>query len=160
MAAGQDRPLGKMKHFIYFALQSTFNMFRFNPAYFVLAILLVVTDFLLINRLHDAIIHPYGGDLIWGVFLYCVVRSFVNRPVVPTALAVLVFCYAEEILQYFNLADRLGFTKPSLMRTLIGTSFSWVDMLCYTLGIGVVILLESVVRKKQTHLDRATTKSL
>jgi Protein of unknown function (DUF2809) len=135
-------------------------MLRFDPVYFFLAILLVATDFLIVDRLHDAVIRPYGGDLLWGIFLYCVVRSFVNRPVVPTALAVLLFCYAEEILQYFHLADRLGFTKPSLMRTLIGTSFSWVDMLCYTLGIGVLILLESVVQKKQMRLDRATTKSL
>ncbi len=57
-------------------------------------------------------------------------------------LGVLVFCCAEEVLQYFDLADRLGFTKPSLMRTLIGTSFSWLDILCYTLGIGLVLILE------------------
>jgi hypothetical protein len=117
-------------------------MLRFKPTYFVLAILLVVTDFLLINRLHDAVIRPYGGDLIWGIFLYCVVRSFVNGPVKQMAICVLLFCYAEEILQYFHLADLLGCTKPSLMRTLIGTSFSWLDLLCYTLGIGVVLILE------------------
>ena len=117
-------------------------MLRFNPAYFILAILLVVADFLLINHMHDAIIRPYGGDFIWGIFLYCLARSFVDGPVTQIAVGVLVFCYGEEVLQYFHLADRLGFTRPSLMRTLIGTSFSWVDMLCYTLGIGVVLILE------------------
>ena len=134
--------------------------FRFNPAYFVSAMLFVVTDFLLINRMHDAIIRPYGGDLIWGVFLYCLVRSFVSGPAKQMAIGVLLFCYAEEVLQYFHLADRLGFIRPSLMRTLIGTSFSWVDMLCYTLGIGVVLILESRLEKRRMRLARATTKTL
>jgi hypothetical protein len=135
-------------------------MLRFQPAYFISAILLVVTDFLLINRLHDAIIRHDGGDLIWGIFLYCVVRSFVNGPVKQMAICVLLFCYVEEILQYFHLADRLGFTKPSLMRTLIGTTFSWLDMLCYTLGIGVVLILETRLEKRRMRSARATTQSL
>ena len=134
-------------------------MLRFNPVYFFLAMMLVATDFLIVNRLHDAVIRPYGGDLLWGIFLYCVVRSFLNGPVKPIAAGVLVFCYVEEILQYFHLADRLGFRKPSLMRTLIGTSFTWADMLCYTLGIGIVLLVERAVQKKQTRLAQATTQT-
>ncbi len=135
-------------------------MIRFSLGYFFLAALLVATDFLIVDQLHDAVVRPYGGDFLWGIFLYCLVRCVVNRPVIPTAFAVLVFCCAEELLQYFHLADRLGFTKPSLMRTLIGTSFSWADMLCYTLGIGVVIVLESILQKKRVRLAQATTESL
>jgi hypothetical protein len=134
-------------------------MFRFGPGYFILAILLVVTDFLLVNQMHDAIIRPYGGDFIWGIFLYCVVRSFVEGPVKQIAMGVLVFCCAEEVLQRFHLADLLGFRKPSLMRTLIGTSFSWADILCYTLGIGVVLILETGLEKRKMRLARATAKS-
>jgi hypothetical protein len=130
-------------------------MLRFNPVYFFLALALVGIDILIVAFLHDAVIRPYGGDLLWSIFLYCLVRCFVNRPVMPIAIIVLLFCYTEEILQYFHLADRLGFTKPSLMRTLIGTSFTWVDILCYTLGIGMVLILE-----RRMRLARATTKSL
>lgn len=118
-------------------------MLRFNPVYFFLALLLVGIDIFIVDFLHDAVIRPYGGDLLWSIFLYCLVRCFVNRPVMSIAINVLLFCYAEEVLQYFHLADRLGFTKPSLMRTLIGTSFTWVDILCYTLGIGIVLILEN-----------------
>jgi hypothetical protein len=132
-------------------------MFRFNPIYFFLAVLLVGTDFFFVDHLHDVVIRPYGGDFLWGIFLYCLVRSFVNLPVMPVATGVLVFCCAEETGQYFHLADRLGFTKPSLMRTLIGTSFTWVDILCYTLGIGLVLILERWVQKRRMRLARATT---
>jgi hypothetical protein len=135
-------------------------MFRFKPVYFFIAVLLVATDFLIVDRLHDAVIRPYGGDFLWGIFLYCLVRGFVHGPVKPMATGVLVFCCVEEVLQYFHLADRLGFTKPSLMRTLIGTSFSWVDMFCYVLGIGTVLFLESRVKKRRLRLVRATTQPL
>ena len=134
-------------------------MFRFHPVYFFLAVLLVGADIFIVDQLHDAVIRPYGGDFLWGIFLYCLVRSFVNRPVMPMAIGVLVFCCAEETGQYFHLADRLGFTKPSLMRTLIGTSFTWVDILCYTLGIGMVLILEGRLKKRRMLLTRATTGS-
>lgn len=117
-------------------------MFRVNFFYFLLAALLVGLDLLVINHLHDAVIRPYGGDFIWGIFLYCLVRSFFNVKVGPTVLGVFVFCCFEEVLQYFHFADWLGFTRPSLVRTLIGTTFSWLEILIYGLGLGLVFLLE------------------
>jgi hypothetical protein len=92
--------------------------------------------------MHDAIIRPYGGDLLCVILLYCFARSFGDWPVLPLSLGILVFAYLEETGQYFHLADKLGFTRPSLMRTLIGTYFTWVDILSYTLGIGLVLAAE------------------
>ena len=117
-------------------------MLRFHLSYFLVALALVGLDLLVINHVHDAVIRPYGGDFIWGIFLFCLVRSFLKLPVGPLVLGVFVFCCFEEVLQYFHFADWLGFTQPSLMRTLIGTTFSWVEILIYGLGLGVVFVLE------------------
>jgi hypothetical protein len=129
---------------MYFVFQSAFYMFRFSLVYFLSAILLVALDLLIVNHLHDAVIRPYGGDFLWGIFLYCLVKSFSNLRVGPAVLGVFVFCCFEEVLQYFHFADWLGFTKPSLMRTLIGTTFSLADILTYGLGLGVVFVLEKI----------------
>lgn len=124
-------------------------MFRFNRIYFLLTVALTGVETFIGVRMHDPIIRPYGGDVLIVVLLYCFIRSWWDLPVVPLALGVLVFAYCEEIGQYFHLADRLGFKTPSLFRTLIGTWFSWVDMACYTIGIGMVLATENMFRQRR-----------
>lgn len=115
---------------------------RFSPRYFVLTLLLTGVEIFIGLRMHDAVIRPYGGDLLVVILIYCFIRSFWRLPVV--ALGVLIFSYMEEMGQFFHLADRLGFSRPGLMRTLIGTYFTWTDILSYTLGIGAVLLGEAL----------------
>jgi len=57
-------------------------------------------------------------------------------------LAVLLFAYLIETLQYFKLADLLGLKPHSIPRIMLGDYFTWTDILSYTLGIATVIVLE------------------
>ncbi|MGN6353135.1 MAG: DUF2809 domain-containing protein [Parafilimonas sp.] len=59
-----------------------------------------------------------------------------------TAIDVLLFSYFMEVLQYFNIVKMLGLQNFNLARVMIGTSFEWTDLVTYTLGIGLVILLD------------------
>lgn len=58
------------------------------------------------------------------------------------AVAVLLFSYAVEVLQYCRILDRLGLSGNELAKTVIGHGFEWWDLLAYTLGIMTVLLLE------------------
>ena len=122
-------------------------MFRFSRPYFLLSLLLLLIEIFIGAKMHDTIIRPFGGDFLVVIWLYCLVRSFWQWPVLPTALLVLLFSYIIETLQYFGYADRLGFKGPSVMRVILGYHFSWTDMFCYTLGIVTVISLEGLVWK-------------
>jgi hypothetical protein len=125
-------------------------MLSFHRSYFLLSLLLFAAEIFIGARMHDAIIRPYGGDFLVVILLYCLVRSCTNFPIVPAALSVLVFSYIVETLQYFHFADALGFTRPSLMRILLGTYFTWTDILSYTLGIALVLALEFLFKKPST----------
>lgn len=125
-------------------------MFRFHVWYFLLSILLLGVEIFIGACMHDPIIRPYGGDFLVVILLYCLVRSFCDLPVLITAVSVLLFSYLVEISQYFGLADRLGFKGPSLIRTLLGSYFSWTDILAYTLGILAVIGVERSIRKNES----------
>jgi len=61
----------------------------------------------------------------------------------------LLFSYTIEILQYFNLVQKLGLEHNKLARIVIGSSFGWEDFLAYTIGILIVIFVEIIVAKKQ-----------
>ncbi|GAB3933047.1 DUF2809 domain-containing protein [Larkinella terrae] len=117
-------------------------MLTFRPPYFILTILFFITEVLIALFLHDKIIRPYVGDFLVVILIYCFLRSFLNTAVLPTALFVLAFSYTLEVLQYFNVVERLGLGKYKLARIVIGTSFEWIDLLAYTLGVLFILYLE------------------
>lgn len=115
---------------------------KFNRNYFGLALLLLGVEILIAKFVHDTIIRPYIGDLLVVVLIYCLVKSFVEASVYRVALGVLIFSFLVEMLQYFKIVNLLGLQDNRLAKIIIGTSFSWVDMLAYTLGILLVVLVE------------------
>ena len=115
----------------------------FNWHYFTIALLLFGIEVIIAMFVHDQIIRPYFGDFLVVILIYCFVKSFLNLPYLNTAIAVLIFSFALEILQYFDLVTRLGLGHSKFARTVIGTSFEWIDLMAYTLGIALVIYLEN-----------------
>lgn len=124
-------------------------MFTFNRTYFIFAILLFITEVLIAVFIKDAFIRPYGGDFLVVILIYCTVKSFINIGVTPAAIGVLLFAYLIETLQYFHIVDLLGLQGSKVARIVIGTGFSWMDMLMYTLGILMVWLVETKVFNKK-----------
>jgi hypothetical protein len=119
-------------------------MITFHKPYFLLALLLLITEIFIGVYLHDAFIRPYGGDFLVVILLYCIVKSFTNFPLIPVAFGVLIFAYAVEISQYFHLIRLLGLEHSGTAKLLLGTSFSFTDLFCYTLGILTVVFIENV----------------
>ena len=122
------------------------NVFRLNGRYFLISILLLGLEIYIGARMHDSIIRPYGGDFLVVILLYCLIRSFWDLPILITAISVLLFSYLVETSQYFRLADHLGIKTDSLARVLLGSYFSWTDIISYTLGILSVLVLERSIR--------------
>jgi len=118
--------------------------FLFSKTYFISFLLLLVTEILIALYLNDEIIRPYIGDLLVVILIYCFVKSFFATPVVPTAIAVLLFAYAIEMLQYFQIVKLLGLQHSTFARVVIGTSFEWIDMLAYTAGALLIVFVEKV----------------
>ena len=121
----------------------------FNRNYFSLAIFIFIIEVLLALFVNDRFIRPYGGDVLVVILIYCFVKSFFDFPIAPVALGVLLFAFVLEILQYIKIVEKLGLEKSAIARTVIGTSFAWMDILSYIVGIGIVVFVEKVVFKKE-----------
>lgn len=117
----------------------------FHETYLALTIVLFITEVFIALFVHDSIIRPYGGDFLVVILLYCLVKSFLNRPVQQVALGVLLFAYLIEGLQYIHIVRILGLEQYPLARIIIGTSFAWTDIAAYTLGILFVITVERFI---------------
>ena len=127
------------------------DMIKFDVKYFALTISLFIIELLIALYVHDNFVRPYFGDVLVVILIYCFIKSFLKLKVLQTALFVLLFAFTIESLQYLNIVEKLGLQNSKIARTVIGTSFSWVDILTYIIGIFVVILLEYFFRKEKLY---------
>jgi len=124
-------------------------MLTFNKNYFGLAILIFVAEVLIAMFVHDNFVRPYMGDVLVVILIYCFLKSFLKLPVLVSAIAVLIFSFTIEFLQYLNIVEKLGLEKFKIARIVIGTSFAWADLLAYAAGIVVVLIAEKYLLKKE-----------
>ncbi len=128
------------------------SLLKFNRKYFIIAVSIFIIEVVIALFIHDKIIRPYAGDFLVVILIYCSVKSFLNLPAFPTALAELLFSYAVEISQYFHVVNKLRLQNSKLARTIIGTSFEWTDLATYTAGITVLIFIEKYCRENKCEL--------
>lgn len=101
----------------------------------LIAVLVFITEILIATTFaHTGFIRPFLGDYLVVILLYHLVKSARDIPPLKMAFSVFVFACLVETAQYFRLADVLGFPRGSVMSIIIGTSFSWADILMYFLG--------------------------
>ncbi|WP_294824427.1 DUF2809 domain-containing protein [uncultured Flavobacterium sp.] len=127
-------------------------MLTFRLEYFIFTLLLFITEVLIALYAHDEIIRPYIGDMLVVVLIYCFVRSFFRWQALPVAIGVLIFSFAVETLQYFRIVEVLGLQDSAFFRIIIGTTFVWMDLAMYALGIALVIFIERLKPKKHYPL--------
>jgi hypothetical protein len=55
----------------------------------------------------------------------------------------LAFAYLVEFLQYLDLIQKLGLQHSKIANLVLGNLFEWIDLLAYTMGIAIVLLIEN-----------------
>ena len=121
-------------------------MLTFNFRYFLFALVFFLVEVFIALYVHDTFIRPYVGDYLVVLLIYCAVRTFIKISTIKLAISVLLFSYAIEVLQFYNIVGRLGLSDNQLAKTVIGYGFEWIDLLAYTLGVATILIVESTKR--------------
>lgn len=118
---------------------------RKRLVYLSLSIILFLIELFIALFVHDRFIRPYFGDVLVVILVYSAVR--VIFPEKPKLLPIYVFIFAVlvEVSQYLDLAELLG--GGVILSTIIGTSFSWLDILCYFVGTLLIYPIDLLFRK-------------
>ena len=117
-------------------------MVTFNKNYFGLAVLIFIIEVLIALFVQDSFVRPYLGDVLVVILIYCFIKSFLPLPVFPVALVVMAFSFTIEFLQFQNIVEKLHLEQSKIARTVLGKSFSWIDLLTYIIGIAIILLIE------------------
>lgn len=116
--------------------------------YLIAALVIFISEIVIALYVHDDFVRPWVGDVLVVVLLYCFVRGVARLNVTSAAWLVLMFSWLVEALQYLRIVTILGLESNAVARTIIGTTFSWSDIVAYTLGVVLVVGVEIVRGKK------------
>lgn len=123
-------------------------MIRFSKRAFLFFIILLAVEIYIGAYVRDDFIRPYVGDVLVVALIFYFVKAFIRINDYVLATGVLLFAFTVETGQYFDLVTRLGLQDFELARIVIGTSFSWYDMLAYVVGIVLTLLVERFYAEK------------
>ncbi|TXR51893.1 DUF2809 domain-containing protein [Reinekea thalattae] len=116
-------------------------MFHFNARAFVISVLLFAALVVIAVYVTDDIVRPFLGDVLVVVWLYFVMRSVLNYSKNIIISGVLIFAYAVEFAQYFQLLSWLGLDHIYWLRIVLGATFDIKDLLAYSVGAVMLFLL-------------------
>jgi hypothetical protein len=86
------------------------------------------------------------------ILIWCVVRIVIPDRCVWLSGAVFLFAVLVEVSQIFPLCDVLGI-ENRLIRTLMGTSFAWGDIVAYLAGCSVTLAVDLILRGRRRVRD-------
>jgi len=124
------------------SLSSFPSYMHFNRKYLLGAVLIFFVEVIIALYVRDDIIRPYGGDFLVVILIYCFVRAFTKLSAIETSISVLIFSFLIEVLQLIGIVDILGLRGVRIAEIVIGTGFSWLDLLAYTLGILFIYFID------------------
>lgn len=119
--------------------------FRFHLKSFLIFLLIFIIEVVIALFVKDKIIRPYGGDVLVVIMMYYFLKAFTDIKPIYLCIGTLLFAYAIEIAQYFNMVEILGVQNNKVLTIILGSSFSWGDMLAYTIGAVICYFID---RKK------------
>jgi hypothetical protein len=97
----------------------------------------------LLSRLHPIGFWPYDhslGDALYTVAVYLVLALVFRWPIAVVAPVALGFSLLVEFFQATGIPAQYG--HIGIVRWLIGTTFSWHDVVCYCVGAVVIAGLD------------------
>ena len=104
--------------------------------------------------LFPAVMEKYPGDALWAQMVYWLVCFFTpSASVIKVALYSLAISYADEISQLYQSPWINHIRATTLGHLVLGSRFSWLDMLSYTIGIAIVVPFDGWFFKVTRKLD-------
>ena len=114
--------------------------------YFILIVATIIIG--LLSR-HYPVIPLFIGDVLWALMVYFIMRFlFINTSITRIVIYSLLFCYAIEFSQLYK-APWINSLRHTLFgRLVLGDTFLWGDLLSYTAGIAIGILINLLINKR------------
>jgi hypothetical protein len=126
-------------------------MWKIRLIYSLLAPVVIFLAFFIRSDspLVPAFVAEYGGDTLWALMVFMVLRIITPRwPIWKSAALGLAISYLCEVSQLYHAPWIDAIRGYRLGAILLGDCFVWSDLVCYTAGIFLGALTEWGLRRK------------
>jgi hypothetical protein len=92
-----------------------------------------------------AVVGKYPGDALWALMVFCLWGLF--RPSLSTerlAIYALTISYLDEFSQIYQAPWINAIRATTVGHLVLGSTFSWWDMVSYTVGVAIGVVCEKV----------------
>ncbi|ARV07646.1 hypothetical protein BTO04_13515 [Polaribacter sp. SA4-10] len=114
---------------------------KFSKKYFVIFVVLFLIE-VIIAKYTTGFIRHTVGDYLAVMFVYSLIKSVFNISVEKALLITFIISFIIEFLQLSNLQNNFPEEYSKVLKIILGTSFSFRDLVAYTLGIISILILE------------------
>ena len=122
-----------------------------RTAYALCSAGIFLAEVLIALFVRDDFIRPYGGDILVTALICFFLRIFFPCGVRLLPLWVFLFAAAVEVGQYFDFVSLMGLGNIAFFRILLGSTFSWADLVCYAAGCALFSGIEKAVRRRMQN---------
>jgi hypothetical protein len=93
--------------------------------------------------LFPALLGKYPGDALWALMVYWGIAWLMpNASIKKVAVLALLISYADEFSQLYESPWIDGIRRTTVGHLVLGSTFSWFDMLAYTVGVATGAMIE------------------
>lgn len=114
---------------------------------------LVIMEICIALFVHDAFVRPYVGDMLVTLLLCCLTRVVIPNKVRLLPLFVFLFAACVEVGQYFDLVALLGLEDNRFISIALGRTFSWMDIVCYTVGCAAAFGVDRIIYDQKKEVS-------
>jgi len=122
----------------------TLNLGIKNWNYLLLALIVFGIEIIIVLFFQGTFVRHVLGDFFVVILIYAFVRAITEIEWKKVAIGVLIFAYLVEISQWVNILEILELKRSLSTNLILGSSFDWRDMLAYSCGIGLIVLVEKL----------------
>ncbi|HDR6314710.1 hypothetical protein COJ27_15155 [Bacillus cereus] len=95
------------------------------------------------------LLNAYLGDALWALMIFTVFGFlFPKIETKKVAFISLLFCYGIEVSQLYHAGWIDSIRATTLGGLVLGYGFLWSDLVAYTIGVGIGMFCEFMLRKK------------
>ena len=99
------------------------------------------------------IIELYSGDILWELMVFLIIAFIFNKKSTIFIISwAIIFSYSIEISQLYHAPWIDAIRNTTLGGLILGFGFLWSDLICYTIGIIIGIIIEKLLNKKRRKI--------
>lgn len=122
---------------------------RLHSVYAVLAAALFGIEVCIALFVRDSFVRPVLGDVLAVMLVYCAVLAVFDLRRVYAALFAFAVGVGVETLQYLDALTLIGLQNNPVARVVLGTTFSWGDIVAYGVGAAVALAGDTFWRTRR-----------